>query len=865
MLTATGIQAQAQGGATIKFTDATLMHEMRATPAPADKAVVGDRAVSFQWPLQADLNIVESGLDGTEETSATLKIDKTKLRYALRYSQDPTFKKNTVQAETRWPFFNPEKDLAPGVWYWQFGYVADGKTQWTATRQFTVEANPHKFCPPSLKTALAGLPTTHPRVWAVQSTWKDFMKRSQSKTEYQWYIEKAEKTLKTPMKSVNDINSKLADGLKNKVQRDAMLTRESRRIIDKEESNVEVLIYAYLLTQDKRFSTEALKRVSEMIDWDKSASVKGDFNAATMLSLCSMAYDSFYNLLGDAQKQQLLNEIKRRGNEFYKNFNNRLENHIADNHVWQMTLRIFTMAAFSVYGELPEADTWVDYCYNIWLARFPGLNKDGGWHNGDSYFTVNTRTLIEVPYFYSRLTGFDFFSDPWYQGNIDYTMFQQPPFSKSGGNGSGHLNVMRPNSIRIGYLDALARLTGNTYAADFVRRTLKVTPDYLKKAFQAKPGDLAWFRLQCNTPLPEGEGLTALPMGYVFPQTGLASFITNWDRVGNNAMLSFRSSPYGSTSHAIANQNAFNTFFGGASLFYSSGHHIAFVDEHSIYCHRSARAHNTILVNGMGQRIGTEGYGWIPRYYVGEKIGYVLGDASNAYGKVISPLWLQRGKEAGIKYTPQNGWDENHLKTFRRHIVTLGKTGMTFIYDELEADEPVTWDYLLHTVINPMTVDKKDDYLHIQATNKNGISDAFLFSSGELKADTTSRFFVPAVNWLRADAKGNFPKYDNHWHFKASSDKQQTYRFATIISTHAKPKDATRKFPEPQVLKDGSIKIGSWIIKANLSTTGQPSFTVRCTRTDYDASVSYQGGEATIVREEGYETTLIDKLPELEI
>jgi hypothetical protein len=285
---------------------------------------------------------------------------------------------------------------------------------------------------------------------------------------------------------------------------------------------------------------------------------------------------------------------------------------------------------------------------------------------------------VEVPYYYSKLTGYDFFSDPWYQGNIMYTIFQQPPFSKSGGNGSSHQNVARPNSIRIGYLDALARLTGNTYAADFVRRTLKVEPDYMKKALLSKPGDLAWFRLQCDKPLPEGEGLTALPAGYVFPATGLVSFQTNWDRVGGNAMWSFRSSPYGSTSHALANQNAFNTFYGGKPLFYSSGHHIEFTDVHSMLCHRATRAHNTILVNGMGQRIGTEGYGWIPRYYASEKIGYVLGDASNAYGKVISPLWLTRGEQSEVHYTPENGWDENHVKTFRRHIVNLGKTGLIF-------------------------------------------------------------------------------------------------------------------------------------------------------------------------------------------
>lgn len=92
-----------------------------------------------------------------------------------------------------------------------------------------------------------------------------------------------------------------------------------------------------------------------------------------------------------------------------------------------------------------------------------------------------------------------------------------------------------------------------------------------------------------------------------------------------------------------------------------------------MYCHRATRAHNTILVNGIGQRIGTEGYGWIPRYYVGEKIGYVLGDASNAYGKVISKSWLARAKKEEVSFSPEAGWDDVKLKTFRRHIVELGK------------------------------------------------------------------------------------------------------------------------------------------------------------------------------------------------
>lgn len=196
----------------------------------------------------------------------------------------------------------------------------------------------------------------------------------------------------------------------------------------------------------------------------------------------------------------------------------------------------------------------------------------------------------------------------------------------------------------------------------------------------------------------------------------------------------------------------FQYFLNGQSLFYSSGHHTSFTDIHGVYCHRATRAHNTILVNGMGQRIGTEGYGWIPRYYVSDNISYVAGDASNAYGKVISPLWLLRGEQSNLNF-PRKRLGRYRSENLPPPHRNLRQSGYSFIYDELEAEEPVTWSYLLHTVTNPMNVDKTREYVHIRATSKDGASDAYLFSSGTLETDTTSRFFVPAVNWLRADEK----------------------------------------------------------------------------------------------------------------
>ena len=215
-------QAQTAGEATIRLTGTTLMHEMRATPSPLDGAEISDRAVSFQWPLPAGLNILRSGLDGAEENTPKKETDKSKLRYFLRYSQTPAFKpETTVQAETRWPFFNPKQDLTPGTWYWQYGYVTDGKTEWSDTLQFTVKNNPRKFCPPALDAVLKNLPAHHPRVWLDRDEWDGFIKRSEGKTERKTYLKRANKVLATPMKSVNDINSDLAKGLTNEMQKNS--------------------------------------------------------------------------------------------------------------------------------------------------------------------------------------------------------------------------------------------------------------------------------------------------------------------------------------------------------------------------------------------------------------------------------------------------------------------------------------------------------------------------------------------------------------------------------------------------------------------------------------------------------------------
>lgn len=854
------LSGKAQQGI-IRLEKTTLMHEVRETPSPLDGQHIAMNPPRFMWPDKfPHLGPV---LDGVEEHE-----QKPHVTYKIRIARDPEFKTNVIEAERNWAFYNPFRLFEKGQWYWQHAYVNNGVEEWSPVYHFYVDEHTKVFNPPSFEKLLAVFPTYHPRILLDKQDWDEVIDRNKSNPEAQAYITKAKKCIAHPLLHLaEEIDTSKISGLTNEVQRKSLLIRESRKIVDREEANLEAMVRAYLLTKDPVFYREGMKRLTEIISWKESRYFAGDFNLSTILSMSTSAYDAFYNLLTPAEKTLLLECIKENGALFFEEYVNHLENRIADNHVWQMTLRILSMAAFATLGDLPEASTWTDYCYNVWVSRFPGLNTDGAWHNGDSYFHVNIRTLIEVPAFYSRVSGFDFFADPWYNKNALYVIYHQPPFSKSAGHGNSHETKKTPNGARVGYAEALARECNNLCAAAYVRAIREKDPKILGSSFEGKSGDLTWYRCTTKKSFPtEKHSLAELPLSKVFNEIGVATLHTSLVNPEKNAMFSFRSSPYGSTSHALANQNAFNTFYGGKEIFYSSGHRTGFTDDHCMYSYRNTRAHNSILADGMGQKIGTEGYGWIPRFYEGEKIAYLVGDASNAYGRVTSPLWLERARLSGTKFTPENGWDENKVDLFRRHIIQLGTSGLYVIYDELEGKEPVAWSFLLHTTEYPMDVEELAGQTVVRGKNESGTSTAHIFCSEKTEQAVTDQFFCAPANWMnKTDKKGESIKYPNHWHFSATTPKCKTARFLTVIDTHGSERTDLKV-----TRKDNVIRVGEWIINCNLDSQGKAAVSV--TNKSGDASLVYDAGKnegATLVTDEvkgkKVQETLVDYLPDFEI
>jgi hypothetical protein len=240
----------------LKIEKESMMHEVRATSSPSCGEHVLLNPPRFMWPDKyPHLGAV---LDGVECTEV-----KPEVTYWIRISKDATFKSNVITGERNWAFFNPFEPLEEGKWYWQYAFVdEDGAEEWSPVLHFYVDKNSLVFNPPSFETILQKLPSYHPRILFDKEEWDNIIERNKNNPETQSYFETADKCLKNPLKSLDkEVDTTQLTNLSNEVQYKSVLIRESRKIVDREERNIESLIRAYLLTKDNIYYAERVKRL----------------------------------------------------------------------------------------------------------------------------------------------------------------------------------------------------------------------------------------------------------------------------------------------------------------------------------------------------------------------------------------------------------------------------------------------------------------------------------------------------------------------------------------------------------------------------------------------------------------------------
>ena len=517
------------------------------------------------------------------------------------------------------------------------------------------------------------------------------------------------------------------------------------------------------------------------------------------------------------------------------------ENHIFDNHFWQQNMRVMFQTAFVLFDNpayAAQVRPILEYYYELWCTRAPatGFSRDGLWHNGVGYMSANVLTLAYMPKLLSYITRFDFLSHPWYRAAGRSLCYSCPTGSMGVGFGDQSEKYVSTNRQYPAFADFLAAETGDEFAGWYATQNLRVLrSDY----------ELRLYRMARLNQDYSGELPADVPNMAVYADAGEVAMHSNPGDTSTDLALAFRSSGFGSGSHTTASQNAFNLYYGGRPVFHSSGYYQNFSDAHNLMSYRHSRAHNTILINGIGQPYTTQAYGAMVRTGGGSTISYALGDASHAYCGVSSdPLWLNAFAAAGIAQTPENGFGETPLTRYRRHIAML-QGGIVVIYDELEASQPSQWDWLLHSDTEFSIAGNRE----IEVKSALSKSKVILLSADAPTVSQTSEFAVaPAVSG---------PQYPDQWHLSATFSGKSRLRILAVILT-ADSHDDFR----PVTTSANGVSVANWTIRAELDGSRQAALTIVNNRTATGLSLGsepFSINGVTYTRRYNNSTLVIDK------
>jgi len=746
--------------------------ERLESPAPVAGAAVATNPPALLWPA---------------------KKAKT-VRYSVRLSQSRRFpRRTTIVAEgLRWAVFNPHSQLASGTWYWQYGVSVRGrKATWSELMQFEVPGSACVLETPQAPEIVAACPCGHPRLWLQAHELEAFRKRVAGSGEAARFRRQAVRFLGG---SLRDDHEPPAKG---NTEHEIWSYRKwaSKALAGEVSTSIQWLAPAYLISGDERFGREAVRRGLHVARWDPkgfTAPGASDFADGSCMRVLGQVYDSCHNLLTGDERKLMRNAMRVRGSRFYERSVNNLETRVFSAHVWQHILLEFAEVAFATLGEIPDAEEWASFIYEVWVARVPLLGgHDGGWANGNNYFGSNAETLLSIPSLFGRLGGVDLFQHPWYRNAPEFAFYTWPPGSGQDGFGDGGEKGGSPPHNRL----ALARYLGGKFqdphAAWYAKASvegedLKLSPMIMWELLRAD-GE--------RPPRPRPP--RGLPQAGAFRDVGVVAMHTNLADTPRNTMVAFRSSPYGSFNHMHANQNSFHILLGGKRVFQNSGYYICYNDEHWRGWYKHTRGHNTVLIDGRGQTFGAEGYGWVARFLDGRRISYCLGDASQAYG------------DAG-------------LTRFRRHLVFL-RPGTVMVYDDLEADHDAEWTWLLHSD-RRMSVAGQARRLQLRTAAVQARVD--VLGSDALQLSVDDRFDPPALNWRGRKWGGRVPReYPRQWHAKGSpAASSKGYRFLAVIQVHATGESALLCDLESE---GGETRVGDWRVEAELDPTRKACLTVR--------------------------------------
>ncbi len=679
--------------------------------------------------------------------------------YSIQWARQEDFADATTAEGFVWNTYTHDAPLDPGTYFWRYRLATkDGQTSnWSVTRRVTVTADSTPFPMPTRAQQRSRMPQGHPRLFLRPEDLPRLRELAAGRLadDFDKLRREADRILEAgPTPEPTERGSARDKGDVEAIK----YWWPNRQQTERACQEAETLAFVYLITQEPRYGQAARRWVLHLASWDPDGPTNFQLNceaAKPMLFRPARAYDWAYDMFTEADRETIRAITSRRIHDAWESgevrrgtghLNAPYNSH--GNRTWHK----IGEAGIAFLGEIPEAETWLDYAVNKFFACYPvWSDEDGGWHEGVSYWSGYMAKAVWWLQAMNSALAVDGLRKPFFAHVGDYPLYIAPPGSPNSGFGD---QAYRPPSSSVGR------------SLEYFVRMKSQQPDGGRAAYWRWWGD-SWsmrgpdgvlgFLYAANLPpLPAARPPTDLPPSKIFRGIGVASLHTTLLDSRDDVHFLFKSSPFGTQSHGHNPHNTFQLNAYGEALLttcvYRDLHGSKF---HYRWAH-STVAHNGVLVNSEGQIPHTPApHGKLVHTQLTPDWDYVVGDATAAYG--------------------------DRLLRYRRHVLLLKPDRTTttakstaapvwiVLYDDLQARQPATFQFLLHG-LSSFQVDATRARLRLQRP--------------EAGADVQYLAAVPLTfrQWDGYDPPPtrNFP---NQWHVEAATlDPQQEVAVFTVIA-----------------------------------------------------------------------------------
>lgn len=640
----------------------------------------------------------------------------------------------------------PPVSLGPGEYFWRYRYLdeAGEASPWSSVRSFRIDDTSRKFPMPERADLLGRIPTQHPRLFLRPEGVEEFRALAQGRLKglFEGIVKRCEGLVAKPVDTREPPKYPSSDMRKTDPDGWAKIWWGNRENVVRVLDASATLAFAYMIGGDERYAAEARRILLDAVKWDPKGATGYRYNDEAGMPfsyLAARTYTWLGEYLSEEDRQQVRACMAVRGKEIHDHLSGR-------RHIWMPYASHSNRAwhklgevACAFMGEIDGAEDWAWFAMNIFYNSYPVWNDDeGGWHEGISYYTSY---LGKVTWWLAHMKpvfGIDGYQKPFFASAGDFPLYVVPPGETMGGFGdlTYGFTAQRCGSL----LSILARMGGNGYWEWLARQS----------GGAELPGGYMGFIYGSLEPV-EAKAPVDLPSSQLFPGIGVVALHNDLVSRDNDVQFMMKSSPMGSQSHGYESQNAFLLSVKGDPVFIYSGRRDLYGSPHHSQWMWQTRSVNSILVDGQGQRAHSNArQGEITAFSTSRDFDYTVGEAAAAY--------------------------EGRLKRFTRACLFI-KPDVLVLFDALEAPEPATFQWLLHS---PKEMQIEGQTIRARSEKERTGAVAQLVMPQGLEITQTDKFDPPPGRGVKL----------TQWHLTAGTTQAAAKTdFVTVLRALATPQE----------------------------------------------------------------------------